>query len=95
MHLVRLLISGITVLREGHVPVRVERYRERLLSIRRGEAPWDEVNEWRLALHRDFDAAYASSRLPDRPDYAWANDYLVRARKSAVSKEVDPCATPG
>ncbi len=95
MHLVRLLISGITVLREGHVPVRVDRYRERLLSIRRGEAPWDEVNEWRLALHRDFDAAYASSRLPERPDSAWANDYLLRARKSAVQREVTPCATPG
>lgn len=84
MHLVRLLISGITVLREGHVPVRVERHRERLLAIKRGETAWDEVNDWRLALHREFDAAYASSPLPDRPDYAWANDYLVRARRSAV-----------
>jgi hypothetical protein len=29
MHLIRLLISGTTVLREGFVPVRVEEHRER------------------------------------------------------------------
>ena len=40
MHLIRLLISGTTVLREGFVPVRVEEHRERLLSIKRGEMPW-------------------------------------------------------
>ena len=84
MHLVRLLVSGVTALREGHVPVRVEEHRDALLAIKRGEVPWDEVNAWRLALHRDFDAAYAASRLPERPDYAWANDYLVRARRSRV-----------
>jgi hypothetical protein len=84
MHLVRLLISGIGTLRDGHVPVRVEEHRAALLHIRSGAAPWDEVNEWRLALHRDFNAALATTRLPDRPDYAWANDYLIRARRSAV-----------
>lgn len=35
MHLIRLLLSGITVLKEGFVPVQVEGYRDRLLSIRR------------------------------------------------------------
>jgi len=84
MHLVRLLISGITALRDGYVPVRVEEHRTALLHIKSGAAPWDEVNEWRLALHRDFDAALAATRLPERPDYAWANDYLIRARRSAV-----------
>lgn len=84
MHLVRLLVTGIATLREGHVPVRVEAHRDRLLAIKRGEADWDEVNAWRLALHREFDAAYASTRLPERPDYEWANDFLVRARRSAV-----------
>jgi predicted nucleotidyltransferase len=84
MHLVRLLVSGVTILREGWVPVRVEEHRDRLLSIKRGEVPWEEVNAWRLELHRQFDAAYASTRLPDRPDYEWANAYLVAARRSAV-----------
>jgi predicted nucleotidyltransferase len=84
MHLVRLLVSGIAALREGHVPVRVEEHRDRLLAIKAGDTSWDEVNAWRLALHREFDAAYAATRLPERPDYAWANDYLVRARRGAV-----------
>ena len=43
MHLIRLLLSGITVLREGVVPVRVDEHRDRLLAIRRGEMPWEEV----------------------------------------------------
>lgn len=86
MHLIRLLHSGITALREGHVPVRVDEHRDRLLRIKAGDAAWDEVNAWRLALHREFDAAYASTGLPERPDYEWANDFLVRARRSAVQQ---------
>ncbi len=34
MHLIRLLISGISVLREGFVPVRVGEHREQLLAIK-------------------------------------------------------------
>jgi hypothetical protein len=84
MHLVRLLLAGVTVLEERYVPVRVREERERLLAIRRGAVPWEEVNAWRLDLHRRFDAAYAATRLPDLPDYDRANAFLVRARRSAV-----------
>jgi len=84
MHLIRLLVSGVTALREGRVPVNVGPLRGRLLAVKRAELPWEEVNAWRLALHREFDAAYASTPLPDRPDYAWANDWLIRARRSAA-----------
>ena len=84
MHLVRLLLSGITVLREGLVPVRVDEYRERLLAIKRGEAPWEEVNAWRLSLHNEFAEAFAVTRLPERPDYERADAFLVRARRSMV-----------
>ena len=87
MHLVRLLVAGVTALRDGHVPVRVEGdLRERFLAIKRGELPWEEVNAWRLSLHRDFDRALAATPLPDRPDYARANDLLVRARRSMVER---------
>src|SRR5689334_15587201 len=57
MHLVRLLLSGITVLREEFVPVRVAEYRDGLLAIRRGEMSWEQVDAWRLSLHKQFDAA--------------------------------------
>ena len=61
-----------------------DEYRERLLAIRRGDVPWAEVNTWRLDLHRGFDAAFAATRLPERPDYARANTFLLRARRSIV-----------
>src|SRR5262249_20320578 len=39
MHLIRLLLSGITILREGFVPLRMDEYRNRLLAIRNGGLP--------------------------------------------------------
>ncbi len=84
MHLVRLLLSGITALREGHVPVEVGEYRERLLAIGHAQAPWDDVNAWRLALQKEFDAAFVVTSLPERPDYDRANAFLLRARRSRV-----------
>lgn len=85
MHLIRLLLAGITALREGFVPVGVGEQRERLLAVRRGAVAWDEVNGWRLELHREFAEAFAVTRLPERPDYARANDFLIRARRSVVA----------
>ena len=82
MHLIRLLLSGITVLREGFVPLSVESHRDQLLSIRRGEMDWESVNAWRLNLHQEFETAYAMTALPDSPDYQTVNDFLLRARRS-------------
>ncbi|HYG81633.1 MAG TPA: nucleotidyltransferase domain-containing protein [Pyrinomonadaceae bacterium] len=86
MHLVRLLLQGISVLRSGFLPVRVGEHRERFLAIRRGELPWGEVNAWRLALHRDFDLAFANTRLPERPDYERVNAFLIRARRVSAGR---------
>jgi hypothetical protein len=85
MHLIRLLLSGVTVLKEGRVPVRVEEQRDALLAIRRGEMKWSEVSDWRLRLHTEFDAALTTTKLADRPDYEKANAFLVRARRAMVS----------
>lgn len=85
MHLIRLLLAGIAALSTGAIAVRVpDEHRERLLAIRRGEVPWREVDVWRLDLHRQFDAAFERSPLPERPDYAWANRFLIEARRSAL-----------
>jgi predicted nucleotidyltransferase len=84
MHLVRLLLSGIALLRDGVVVVRVEEHRDFLLAVRDGRIPWQDVDTRRLELHRDLDAAYASTRLPDRPDYEAANRFLLKARRSVV-----------
>ncbi len=84
MHLLRLLIAGAEALREGRVPARVGRHRTRLLAVKRGEFEWAKVDEWRRELHRDFEAALASTALPERPDYEAANRFLVQARRSMV-----------
>ena len=86
MHLMRLLLSGISALREGELRVRLDEERDALLTIKRGERPWPDVNAWRLRLHKEFDEAFASTQLPERPDYAWANEFLLKARKSSVPR---------
>ena len=86
MHLIRLLISGVTVLNEGLVPVHVGPYREQLLAIKRGDMPWDEVENWRLDLHRQFDTAAGATKLPERPDYERANALLFKARRMMVEE---------
>ncbi len=88
MHLIRLLLAGIGVLREGIVPVTVEVHRDQLLAIRRGEVPWEDVEKWRLSLHQEFNAAFETTKLPERPDYERANAFLIRARRQAVSEEL-------
>jgi len=55
-----------------------------LLAIKRGVQPWPEVNAWRLRLHKEFDEALATPRLPARPDYTWANEFLLKARREMV-----------
>ena len=84
MHLIRLLLSGIEILKEGTVPVRVDIHREELLAIKHQEMPWTQINEWRLNLHQKFDTVFSNSKLPERPDYIKANNFLIQARQSMV-----------
>lgn len=87
MHLIRLLITGTTALREHHLPVRVnDQHRDKLLSIKHGDMPWVELDRWRLALHAAFDHAYTLTTLPDRPDIKRANDFLIRARRWSANQ---------
>jgi predicted nucleotidyltransferase len=88
MHLIRLLLSGIHVLREGFVPVDVGQHRERLFAIKNEEMPWDDIEAWRKQLHAEFDRALEETDLPERPDYERANEFLVKARRLAVASEL-------
>lgn len=84
MHLIRLLLQGIGILRDADLRVRVEANRQTLLSIKRGETDWREVNELRLNLHKEFERAFAETSLPERPNYEKANEFLIKARRSNV-----------
>lgn len=86
MHLIRLLLEGISVLRAGFLSVQMDEYRDELLRIRRGETSWKDVNAWRLALHEEFDAAFGETRLPERPDYEKVNAFLIHARRMSAEQ---------
>jgi len=102
MHLMRLLLSGISALREGELRVRLDEERDALLTIKRGERPWPDVSAraeapWRLwpcantlhnvAVRKHFDEAFASTQLPECPNYAWANEFLLKARREMANSE--------
>lgn len=88
MHLIRLLMSGIHVLQHRHVQLEVGDRRDLLLAIKRGEMPWEESEKLRRSLHKEFDLAFHQTSLPDRPDYARADAFLVKARRAAISDEL-------
>ena len=80
MHLTRLLMSGTHILRSGEMMVEVGQHRDRLLTIKRGEMPFATADSWRKELQSEFESAFQTTRLPDRPDYERANAFLVNAR---------------
>ena len=62
MHLIRLLLSGVVVLRNGLVPLRVDNIVNGCWRFAEGDVPWEEVEHWRLALHRELDDALRQRR---------------------------------
>ena len=86
MHLIRLLLQGIEILRSGELNIVVSENRERLLAVKMGEMSWEDLNRWRLSLHKDFERAFAETSLPERPDYEKANQFLLKARLSMIVK---------
>ncbi|MGN9844043.1 nucleotidyltransferase domain-containing protein [Nonomuraea sp. H19] len=79
MHMVRLLLSGLHLVRHGEPLVQVGPHRERLLAIKHGELPWAEVDAWRAALSAEL--AATPSVLPERPDRDRVEDFLIDVRK--------------
>lgn len=85
MHLIRLLLSGIQVLRTGTLTVEVTEERQQLLAIRNGQMPWEESESWRKQLHSEFDEAFKVTPLPEQPDHQAANRFLIKARRLAAN----------
>lgn len=88
MHLIRLLISGTDILREGKLTVRVGEHRDALLAIKRGECSFAQTESWRKQLQIEFEQALNQTSLPDRPDYERANAFLIEARRRALHEEL-------
>lgn len=88
MHLLRLMLSGIHILKEGFVPVLVKSHRTRLLEIKSGAVSWEETERWRMELHSEFDREFERSRLPEMPDHVRANALLMHVRRWACGFDV-------
>jgi predicted nucleotidyltransferase len=86
MHLIRLLLAAQSLLLEATLTVDVGPHRDRLLAVKRGELPWDEVERWRLQLHEDLDKALRQTVLPATPDVPTVNDWLRSVRRRSLSR---------
>jgi hypothetical protein len=89
MHLLRLLTSARDLLRTGTLTIDVGDQRAPLLSVKRGEVPWPEVELWMTRLATETDEAAAGSPLPPEPDRARVEDFLIRVRR-ASALQTDP-----
>ncbi|MCT2588408.1 nucleotidyltransferase domain-containing protein [Streptomyces sp. N2-109] len=87
LHLLRLMISGAALLEEGTVQIDAGPYRARLLAVRRGELSWEEVCAWRDRLAVRLDEALARSPLPEDPDTARVEGWLVSVRRRSLRGE--------
>ncbi len=84
MHLLRLLVSGSALLETGDVHVDVGPYRDRLLAVRRGELAWEEVLAWQGRLVERLDRALDRSPLPEHPDGARVEEWLISVRRRSL-----------
>lgn len=86
VHLIRLLTAGGHLVRTGELVLDVGADRDRLLAVKAGRLPWAEVAAWRdrlvAELVRDLDA----SPLPDHPDEARVDQWLISVRRRSVQE---------
>ncbi|ADB30843.1 nucleotidyltransferase-like protein [Kribbella flavida DSM 17836] len=86
MHLIRLLLSARTLLAEGVLVVDVGPHRDRLLAVKAGALPWDEVERWRLDLHEQLDDALRTSVLPPTPEVGKVDAWLGSVRRRSIAE---------
>ncbi|MCD4726659.1 MAG: nucleotidyltransferase domain-containing protein [Pirellulales bacterium] len=84
MHLIRLLHSGIAALETGEIRIDVAEHRDELLRIRNDGLLFEEVKRRALALDEQFQQAFERTNLPEQPNYARVDDFLIRARRRMV-----------
>ncbi|MGW5332202.1 nucleotidyltransferase domain-containing protein [Streptomyces bauhiniae] len=85
MHLLRLLTSARDLLRTGELRLDVGEKREALLTVKRGEVAWPEIEARMARLADETDAALLRTPLPPEPDKARVADFLYRARQASAA----------
>lgn len=84
MHLIRLQLTGITLLQTGELTLHVGEHLQLLRDIKSGKRKFDEVDALRRSLSHQFDLALATTSLPEHPNRELANDLLIEARTLAL-----------
>ncbi|MFD9703953.1 DNA polymerase beta superfamily protein [Lentzea sp. NPDC059081] len=79
MHVVRLRLVGLTLLRTGRYDIAADRS---LLKIRDGSMPWDDAVAWAHRLGAEIVAA--EGPLPEEPDRDRVEDWLVSVRRRSL-----------
>ncbi|MEU6997914.1 nucleotidyltransferase domain-containing protein [Nonomuraea sp. NPDC046570] len=80
MHMIRLLLSGLSLVERGEPLLEVGGHRDRLLAVRRGELTWAEVDAWRADLATRLSGALPGSVLPEEPGRAAVEEFLMEVR---------------
>jgi hypothetical protein len=62
----------------------VAEHRDELLHIRNEGLPFDEVKRRAMELDERFEAAFERTALPEQPDYAQVDSFLIRARRRMI-----------
>jgi predicted nucleotidyltransferase len=84
MHLIRLLHSDIAAVRDGEIRIDVAEHREELLAIRAGTLHFEQAKARALELDAQFQVAFRNTTLPEHPDFAAADEFLIWARRRMV-----------
>jgi hypothetical protein len=74
-HVVRLLLEVEQILTAGDIDL--ERDREQLKAIRRGDWSLEQLEQWAQAKERALEALYSTSSLPYAPDEAKLKRHLL------------------
>lgn len=77
-HMIRLGTQGIELMRDGTItlPMRPGD-RKVIMDIRNGQYSKDYVVAWAAELERELKEAIDKSNLPQQPDKAWADQFMV------------------
>jgi predicted nucleotidyltransferase len=75
-HLIRLLKTGIEILRDGELHVLRPDAKE-LTDIRNGSLTYDELMKYSELLDKQLKKVYDNSKLPDKPNFNRLNGILI------------------
>ena len=74
-HVVRLLLQVEQIMQEGDLDL--ERNREHLKAIRRGDVPLEDIEKWFSEKERQLENLYSESKLRNKPDEAQIKQLLL------------------